>query len=163
MDREPSCWPFGVISFLVVVVDQLTKWWVKASFAIHDGLEVIPGFFNLVHVRNTGVAFGFLAGSSGSWRPWFFSAVAVLALVAIFFMFRHFRSQGVLYLYALASIAGGAIGNLIDRLCYGSVIDFLDFYYKTWHWPAFNVADSAIVVGAGLFLVAGLVADHSDE
>ncbi len=153
---------FGLIAALVVIADQLTKGWVKASLAVYDGFVVIPGFFNLVHVRNTGVAFGFLAGNSGSWRPWFFGTISCLALIIIGFMFRHFRDQGFYYLFALALIAGGAVGNLIDRICYGSVIDFLDFYYNSWHWPAFNVADSAIVVGAGFFLIAGLLDNRAD-
>lgn len=144
--------PVGV-AVSVVVVDQLTKMWVMATFALHEQLSVIPGFFNLVYVTNTGAAFGFLAGDKTLLRQVFFVTVAIAALIVIAFAYNHLKKQSRIFIYALGLIAGGALGNLIDRLRFGSVIDFLDFYLGTYHWPAFNAADSAITVGVGLFLL----------
>jgi signal peptidase II len=144
--------PAGV-AVVVVIVDQLTKLWIMTSFALHEQLTIIPGFFNLVYVTNTGAAFGFLAGSKNLLRQAFFVAVAILALVVIVFAYTHLKRQGKIFVYALGLIAGGAVGNLIDRLRFGSVVDFLDFYIGSYHWPAFNAADSAITTGVGLFLL----------
>ena len=142
---------------LVLILDQLTKWWVMASFAPLESLEVVPGFFNLTFITNTGAAFGMFAGEQTIWRQLFFVGVAVLALVGLFFAYRHYREEGWLYLAAIGLIGGGAVGNVIDRLRFGAVIDFLDFYIGDHHWPAFNVADSAITVGVGLFILAGFL------
>ncbi|MBC8316444.1 MAG: lipoprotein signal peptidase [Desulfobulbaceae bacterium] len=162
--RKPDS--YSVLIFVaaaVIVADQLTKWWILAQFSLYETRIIIPGFFNLTSIRNTGAAFGFLAGNESGWRPWFFGIIALVALVAIVFLFRQYRDKGSLYAYALASIAGGAIGNLIDRVRFGAVVDFLDFYIGRYHWPAFNVADSAIVVGVGLFLLAGFVYPEPEE
>ena len=114
---------------------------------------MIPGLFNLTYLTNTGAAFGLLAGDHGMWRQVFFIGVAVVALAAIGFLYRKLRPVSVWYGVALGLIAGGAIGNLIDRLRLGSVIDFLDVYVGAHHWPAFNLADSAITVGVAIFLL----------
>lgn len=156
-DIMPLC-----MAFLVVIVDQLTKLWVMSTFALYQQLKIIPGIFNLVYVRNTGAAFGFLAGEKSWLRQAFFIGVAIIALVVIFFAYNHLKRQGRLFLYALALIAGGALGNLIDRMRFGSVVDFLDFYLGSYHWPAFNAADSAITVGVGLFLL-GTLLQHLQE
>lgn len=148
--------PVGV-AVSVVIVDQLTKLWVMATFALHEQLSVIPGFFNLVHVTNTGAAFGFLAGDKTLLRQVFFVTVAIAALIVIVFAYNHLKKQSGIFIYALGLIAGGALGNLIDRLRFGYVVDFLDFYLGTYHWPAFNAADSAITVGVGLFLLGTLL------
>jgi signal peptidase II len=113
---------------------------------------VIPltGFFNLVHVHNTGAAFSLFADQPG-WQRGFFLTVAVVATAVILYLLRRTRGQP-LFCGALALILGGAVGNLVDRVRYGHVIDFLDFYLGTWHWPAFNVADSAITLGAGMII-----------
>lgn len=137
----------------VVVVDQLTKMWVMETFVYSETRQVLPGLFNLTYLTNTGVAFGMFAGEENIVRQVFFVAVAVVALVALYFAFRHFKEQGRLFSIAIGLIAGGAIGNLIDRLRHGAVVDFLDFYIKNYHWPAFNLADSAITVGVGLFVL----------
>lgn len=150
-----------VTAAIIVVADQVTKWWILDTFVLYETRTVIPGFFNLTSIRNTGAAFGLLAGNDGGWRPWFFGAIALVALTAIFFLFKHYRQRGTIFVYALACIAGGAVGNLIDRIRFGSVVDFLDFYIGRYHWPAFNVADSAIVVGVGLFLLGSFV--HTEE
>jgi signal peptidase II len=153
--------PAGV-AVVVVIVDQLTKLWIMTSFALHEQLTIIPGFFNLVYVTNTGAAFGFLAGSKNLLRQAFFVAVAILALVVIVFAYTHLKRQGKIFVYALGLIAGGAVGNLIDRLRFGSVVDFLDFYIGSYHWPAFNAADSAITTGVGLFLL-GTFLQHLEQ
>ena len=146
-----------VVAAAVVVADQLTKAWILDNFVLYESRTIIPGFFNLTSIRNTGAAFGLLAGSDGAWRPWFFGGIAVAALVAISFLFNHYSQKGRIFVYSLACIAGGAVGNLIDRIRFGSVVDFLDFYIGRYHWPAFNVADSAIVVGVGLFLLGSFI------
>ncbi|MEJ2033183.1 MAG: signal peptidase II [Deltaproteobacteria bacterium] len=140
----------------MILLDQLTKWWVMSTFALHESRAVLPGFFNLTFVTNTGAAFGFLAGRETDLRQAFFVGVSLAALVALVFAYRHFRHEGQLAVTALGLIAGGAMGNLIDRLRFGQVIDFLDVYIGTYHWPAFNVADAAITIGAGLLIVGSL-------
>lgn len=139
----------------VALLDQASKWWVRSSFFLHESRELIPGFFNLTHIVNTGAAFGLLAGEPTVVRQLFFTGVALVALVAIVFIHRQVREQHPLFVHALGLIAGGAVGNLIDRVRFGGVTDFLDFYLGKYHWPAFNVADSAITVGVVLFLLAG--------
>lgn len=153
--------PLGVAA-VVVIVDQITKLWIMTSFALHEQQNIIPGFFNLVYVTNTGAAFGFLAGSKNLLRQTFFVAVAILALIVIVFAYGHLKKQGRIFVYGLGLIAGGAVGNLIDRLRFGSVVDFLDFYLGSYHWPAFNAADSAITIGVGLFLLGTLV-QHKEQ
>jgi len=125
---------------------------VMARFSLHESLSVIPGFFDLTYVRNPGAAFGFLAQASPAFRSFFFSAVAVVAVFLIlYFIIRH-KEGTLLQATALSLISGGALGNLLDRVRFGEVVDFLDFYVGSYHWPAFNVADSAISVGACLLL-----------
>ncbi len=138
---------------LVAVLDQFTKWLVVTRFDLYEIIEVIPGFFNLTYLHNTGAAFGLLANANPAWRVYFFVGVSVLALIFVFFAYHHYSQLGFAYVLAFSGIAGGAVGNLIDRVRYGSVVDFLDFYYGGYHWPAFNVADSAIVVGVALFMI----------
>ena len=156
-DIVPVC-----LAVLVVIVDQLTKLWIMKNFALYEQQNIIPGFFNLVYVTNTGAAFGFLAGGKSWLRQVFFIGVAIVALGVIVFAYGHLKKQGRLFVYALGLIAGGAIGNLIDRLRFGSVVDFLDFYLGSYHWPAFNAADSAITIGVGLFLL-GTLLQHREE
>lgn len=151
-----------ILAVLVIVADQLTKQWILNSFKLHEQQAVIPGLFNLVHVNNTGAAFGFLAGDKNMLRLVFFVGIAITALVVMTVAYRHLKKQGRIFVYAIGLIAGGAIGNLIDRLRFGAVIDFLDFYVGTHHWPAFNVADSAISTGVGLFLL-GTILQHFKE
>jgi signal peptidase II len=153
--------PIG-LAVLVVIIDQITKLWIISNFALHEQQNVIPGLFDLVYVTNTGAAFGFLAGSKSWLRQVFFVGVAVVALVVIVYAYGHLKKQGKLFVYSLGLIGGGAIGNLIDRLRFGSVVDFLDFYLGSHHWPAFNAADSAITVGVGLFLL-GTLLQHREE
>ncbi|MBW2470525.1 MAG: lipoprotein signal peptidase [Deltaproteobacteria bacterium] len=153
--------PVGVAA-AVIIVDQVTKLWIMTVFALHEQLTVIPGFFNLVYVTNTGAAFGFLAGDKTWLRQFFFVTVSIVALVVIALAYNHLKKQSRIFVYSLGLIAGGAVGNLIDRLRFGSVVDFLDFYLGSYHWPAFNAADSAITVGVGLFLL-GTLLQHMKE
>ena len=133
----------------VIVVDQLTKAAILATFREGDGWAVAP-FLSLVLTFNTGAAFSFLAGASG-WQRWFFAAIAVAAAILIVALLR--RGGNALYSAGLALILGGALGNLYDRLALGKVVDFLLFHYAGWAYPAFNVADSAITLGAALLIV----------
>ncbi|ADH85875.1 signal peptidase II [Desulfurivibrio alkaliphilus] len=139
---------------LLLAVDQLSKLWVRAELALYESRQIIPGFFDLVHYTNPGIAFGLLADGDPGWRRFFFIGATVLALILLAVLYRHVRYQGRLYLYALALITSGALGNLLDRIRLGEVTDFLDFYWRDYHWPAFNIADSAITVGVLLFFVA---------
>lgn len=154
---------FAVILILVVVLDQLSKYWIVNHFTLYESVPVIPGFFNITYLHNTGAAFGIMAGQPTWWRQFFFIGITVVALAVIVFMYRRLESESRWYGPALALIAGGAIGNLIDRIRYGSVVDFLDVYVSTHHWPAFNVADSAITVGVTIFLVKNIFFEEKRE
>jgi len=138
-----------LVRFGVIVLDRLTKLWVAAVFQLGDKLAVAPSF-NLVLAYNTGAAFSLLA-DAGGWQRLFFSAVAVVASAVIVHLLRRHPGQP-LFSLALSLILGGALGNLIDRVAYGHVIDFIQVYCRDWYWPAFNVADSAITVGAVLLV-----------
>ena len=152
-DQRTGLWWLW-LSGLVLVVDQATKLLVTATLTPYQEVIAVTTFFNLVHVHNTGAAFSLFADHSG-WQRWFFLGVAVVASGVILWLLRGTRGRAV-FCIALALILGGALGNVIDRLAYGHVIDFLDFHAAGWHWPAFNVADSAITVGAGLLIWDGL-------
>jgi signal peptidase II len=141
------------LSALVVVLDQISKSIIAHWFALGRGIEVTP-FFNLVLAYNRGAAFSLLASASG-WQRDFFIVLALAAVVVILWLLHKYSSQP-LFCLALALILGGAIGNLIDRVLVGEVVDFLDFHAFGWHWPAFNVADSAITGGAALLIWDGL-------
>jgi signal peptidase II len=133
----------------VILLDQATKLWVLGSFALHERLAV-TSFFNLVLVYNPGASFSFLA-DAGGWQRWFFVALALAISVWLVVTIRRHAAERLLP-SALALVRGGALGNVIDRLRFGAVVDFLDFHLAGWHWPAFNVADSAITVGVALLL-----------
>jgi signal peptidase II len=142
---------FSAVLASIVFLDQLTKYAVVQRFRLHESVRVIPGFFDLTYVRNPGAAFGFLAGASGVWRSVFFITVSIVALAVILALVRQARDR--LPLMAFALIGGGAVGNLIDRVRFGEVVDFIDWYYRSFHWPTFNIADSAISVGVGLLAI----------
>ncbi len=139
-----------LVSLCVLVLDQWTKWLVEAHLPAHASHAVVPGLFNLTHVRNTGVAFGLFAASGEAAAPLVLAALGVAALVVVGFYFWKTPASQRLLLAALALVLGGAVGNLLDRCVAGAVTDFLDFYWRTHHWPAFNVADSAITIGLAL-------------
>ena len=146
----PGLLPWLALAILILVLDQLSKVLILGAFQLGDSTP-LTSFFNLVRVHNSGAAFSFLAGASG-WQRWFFTGVGVLATVFIIYLLRAHPGQK-LFCFALACILGGAVGNVIDRLVHGHVIDFLDFHWAGWHFPAFNLADSAITLGA-LCLIA---------
>ena len=143
--------PFWLgIAFVIVLLDQLTKTLILGGFQLGEARHV-TGFFNLVRVHNAGAAFSFLAGATG-WQRWFFVALGLTATVFLVWMLRTQGHQR-LFAWALSLILGGAVGNVVDRLMHGHVIDFLDFHWGARHFPAFNVADSAITVGAALLIL----------
>jgi signal peptidase II len=138
------------LSLLAVVLDQASKLAIDASMTLYQSIPLLPSF-NLTYVHNTGAAFSFLS-EAGGWQRWFFSGLALVISVMIAVWLTRLQKHETLLAAALSLVLGGAIGNLIDRLAYGYVIDFLDVYVGTWHWPAFNVADSAITLGVALML-----------
>jgi len=139
---------FGLISVVGLVVDQATKIYVDRVMHLYQSIPVIDGLFNIFYIRNKGAAFSFL--SSASWRIPFFIAVSLVASLVIIVGIKKLRDDQRLAMISMSMIFSGAVGNLIDRVRLGEVIDFLDVYWKTHHWPAFNVADSLICVGVGL-------------
>jgi signal peptidase II len=139
------------LSALVVALDQFTKFWILAAFDDYQVVEVLP-VFNLTLVYNTGAAFSFLS-DAGGWQRWFFIAVAAIVTVVMAVWLAGLRSHERLTGIGLALVVGGAIGNLIDRVWLGKVIDFLQLYWQQWYWPTFNLADSAITVGVMLLLL----------
>jgi signal peptidase II len=147
---------FILIAVIVLLLDRLAKWAIASNIALHDSVVVIPGFFRLTHVQNTGAAFGLFAESSAQWKVGAlvsFSTLALIVVSALLWKNGHALSTTSI---GLSLILGGAMGNLWDRMVSGHVVDFLDFYVGNYHWPAFNVADSAIVIGA-ILLVSEIV------
>lgn len=145
------------IQGLIVTLDQLTKFIITGIFKLGESIVIIPSFFNLTLVHNSGAAFGFLSDMSHPLREPFFLIVPGLTLVAILYVFTKVHDQQIISVYGLSLIVGGALGNIVDRIRTGFVIDFLDFHWANkYHFPAFNVADAAITVGAFL-LIASMV------
>jgi signal peptidase II len=153
MQQGKKWWLFGLVVSLVLLLDQATKLHIHHTFMLHESRPVIADFFHLTYVRNSGAAFGLLARQSAAFLRVFFPAVTVLAIVMLVLYFKHTPRQQILTLSGISLIVAGALGNGIDRLWLGQVIDFLDFFWGTYHWPAFNVADSAICVGVGCLLL----------
>jgi signal peptidase II len=147
---------FFLIAVLVLLLDRITKWAVASNIALHDSVPVVPGCFRLTHVQNTGAAFGLFAESAAQWKVGALVTFSVLALIVVSaLLWRNSHSLSTTTI-GLSLILGGAMGNLWDRMFSGHVVDFLDFYLGSYHWPAFNVADSAIVIGA-ILLVSEIV------
>jgi signal peptidase II len=142
------------LAFIILMVDQFSKVLVVGYYHLGDSTYV-TSFFNLVRVHNSGAAFSFLAGASG-WQRWFFTVLGFVAAAVILWMLKSHPGQR-LFSFAMACILGGAIGNVIDRLMYGYVVDFLDLHWRGMHFPAFNVADSAITVGAACLILDELL------
>ena len=138
------------LSALAIALDQASKLVVDNSMQLYESIPILPGF-SLTYVHNTGAAFSFLS-EAGGWQRWFFAALAFIISVVLSAWLARLQKHETLLAVALSLVLGGAIGNLIDRLAYGYVIDFLLVYYKTWYWPAFNIADSAITLGVALML-----------
>ena len=146
--------PWLALALLLLIADQFTKVLILGAYQLGDATRVTE-FFNIVRVHNSGAAFSFLAGASG-WQRWFFTAIGVGAAGFIIYLLRAHPGQR-LFSFALACILGGAIGNVIDRLLHGYVVDFLDFHWAGYHFPAFNVADAAISVGAACLILDELL------
>lgn len=143
------------LSGVIILLDQVTKVIADKTLEMHEYIPVIPGFFNFTLAYNEGAAFSFLS-EAGGWQRWFFTALALIVSIILIVWLKRLPNNDRWSAIALACIIGGAIGNLIDRMIYGHVIDFIDWYYKGFHWPAFNIADSAIFIGAALLILASL-------
>ena len=145
VNRLGTMLPWLGLALLIIIADQITKMLIIGNYRLGDA-TFITGFFNIVRAHNTGAAFSFLA-TAGGWQRWFFTGIGIAAALFIVWMLRSHAAQK-LFSFALACILGGAVGNVIDRSLHGYVVDFLDFHWANWHFPAFNVADSAITLGA---------------
>lgn len=145
------------LAVAILLLDQMTKQIALAQLALHEPVTLLP-FLNLTLVYNKGAAFGFLSSASG-WQNAFFIVVALVACGVMLYLLRQTRER--LFAVALMLVLGGAIGNLVDRIIYGYVVDFVDVYYQSWHWPAFNIADSAITIGAILIAFDAIRAGKS--
>jgi signal peptidase II len=143
-----------LLALLVIVLDQLTKWLVLAPFDLANNPTAVTSFFNLVLVWNRGVSFG-MFNNAGAAGPWILTGLAVLVVCGLLYWLR--QAVGWVTVTGLGLVIGGALGNVIDRIRFGAVVDFLDFHMAGYHWPAFNVADAAICVGAGMLLLDGLL------
>jgi len=150
--RSGGMLPWLSLALILLIADQFTKVLILGYYRLGDSTYV-TSFFNIVRAHNTGAAFSFLADASG-WQRWFFTAIGIAAAVFIVWMLRSHPGQK-LFCFSLACILGGAVGNVVDRLLHGYVVDFLQFHWRGWYFPAFNVADAAITVGA-----AGLILDE---
>ena len=146
--------PFFILAGVLVAIDQLTKYLLVDAIPLYARIPIIPGFFNLVHVHNTGGAFSIFAGPGYPWRKYVFMGLTIVVVAAIAYAYGKVGKKDNWTRIAYVCITGGAIGNLIDRIRLGEVIDFLDVYVGSWHWPAFNVADTAISTGAVMLLVS---------
>lgn len=151
-----------LLSAVVLVLDQWTKWMIEIHLPHHASHPVIPGLFNLTHVRNTGVAFGMFATPGGE-ASWMLSALGLVALTLVLAYFAATPRDHRLLLMSLALVLGGAVGNLLDRMVSGAVTDFLDVYVGTHHWPSFNVADSAITIGIALMAIDAFRSHSTDD
>ncbi|MFO8084416.1 MAG: signal peptidase II [Desulfobacterales bacterium] len=140
------------IAGIVIIIDQISKLIIVGWLPLYETVLIIPGFFNITHIHNPGGAFGFLADQSAVWRHFVFLFISGIAIVLIIYFYHKTPDTHLLLSCGFALILGGAVGNMVDRIRLGVVIDFLDFYVGNLHWPAFNVADSAISIGIAIFV-----------
>jgi len=138
------------LSGVALILDQISKIWIDMNMSLYQSIPVFSGF-SLTYAHNYGAAFSFLS-DAGGWQRWFFAVLAAVISAGLVVYLRQLKPNETLLAVALSLILGGAVGNLIDRVLYGYVIDFLDVYYKSYHWPVFNIADSAITVGVAFIL-----------
>ena len=150
----PSLWPWLAWALVILVADQITKTLIVDHYQLGDS-TFITSFFNIVRAHNTGAAFSLLA-DAGGWQRWLFTGIGVAATIFIGWQLKAHPGQK-LFSFSLASILGGAVGNVVDRLMHGYVVDFLQFHYANWYFPSFNVADSAITVGAACLILDELL------
>jgi signal peptidase II len=149
------------VTGLVIVLDQVSKWWMLSWLSLYETVAIMP-YFNLTMAHNYGAAFSFLA-QAGGWQCWFFIGLAVIISVVLLVWLAKLKPTAKLEAISLSLILGGAIGNVIDRIMYGYVIDFLDVYVGTSHWPAFNIADSAICIGAILLILDSFKSEDKSQ
>lgn len=152
----------AALTGVVILVDQVTKLYIMRTMRLHESIIVIPNLFNLTYIRNPGAAFGLLANSSNAFRMVFFGLTSIFALGLLGTILVRMPEKDWVGRLSVASILGGAVGNLIDRLRYGEVVDFLDVYVEQYHWPAFNVADSAITIGV-ILLISHFAFEKKEE
>jgi len=159
--KTPTFLRWLSLTLLVIVLDQVTKLWADNALQLYRPVEVVP-FFNLMLAYNPGAAFSFLS-DAGGWQRWFFTVLSsVVSVVLVVWLYR-LKEQERWMAASLSLILAGAVGNLIDRIAYGHVIDFIDVYYQNHHWPAFNIADSAICIGAVIMIVLTLREGRSEK
>jgi signal peptidase II len=158
-EMKRKYWVLLIFCFGILLLDQWTKCLIVQKLTLYQRVEVIQGFFNIIHVRNTGGAFGIFGGEKGGLGSILFVVVSLIAIGSLVFLFIKLGENEKTLALSFSLVLSGAIGNLIDRLRYGEVIDFLDFYLSSTHWPAFNVADSAICIGIGLMALELLKRD----
>ena len=142
-----------LVALYVVLLDQASKEWIRSAFSLHESVELVPGFFHLTYIRNTGAAWGMFSGQNLT-----LSLLAIVMLGALVLFRRKLLPPGLLHRVALGLLCGGIVGNLFDRLRLDYVTDYLDFFWREWHFPAFNIADSAICIGVGIYILGTLLA-----
>jgi signal peptidase II len=142
-----------IVSIIIIIADQLTKYIILTTMPLHSSIPVIQGFFNITHVHNPGGAFGMFADGSPLLRKLLFLVVSSLAICFVLYFYHSTPLTHRVLSFGFAMIFGGAVGNMIDRVRFGKVVDFLDVYIRSYHWPAFNVADSAITIGVTIFVI----------
>ncbi|MEY3724420.1 MAG: hypothetical protein RLZZ365_355 [Pseudomonadota bacterium] len=148
--QESSSKWYLLLALAVLIADQITKWWAQMSLPMAQPIKVTD-FLNWFLIYNPGAAFSFLS-QAGGWQRWFFTVIGIIAAIVIIWLLQK-NTHDRPFCLALSLILGGAIGNVLDRLLYGAVVDFIDVHYDGWHWPAFNIADSAISIGATLIVI----------
>lgn len=151
----------SLIVSIIVILDQITKWLIAQSLPVHDAVPVFESFFHLTHERNTGAAFSLLAQAPASFRQPFFLLTTTVAVVMLLIFLRKVEESDWLTIGAIGGILGGAIGNFIDRVLYGEVVDFLLVHWRGYYWPAFNIADSCITVGVVCMLIASFKSNQN--
>ncbi len=162
MEQRPFSVRYGpLITGLAVIfaLDQYTKFLVRQNFDLYESVPVIKGFFNLTYITNKGAAFGFMSGADGPWIGRFFILFSIFAIVLVIFIYREIEKDDKALKTALILILSGAVGNLADRFYAGKVTDFLDFHIGSYHWPAFNVADSCITIGVIVIIASWIYSE----
>ncbi len=145
---------YYLLTLAVLILDHFTKWLVRSRMDLHDAIDIIPNYLRLSYVRNSGVAFGLFADIQSAWKPYVLAAMAVVAVVVILIYSSRMPFNRTLLQLALAVTMGGILGNFTDRIMHGFVVDFIEFHiYESFHWPTFNIADSAITIGIALLLI----------
>ena len=147
-----------LVALSIILLDQASKEWVRRAFSLHESVPLVPGFFNLTYIRNTGAAWGLFSGQNLA-----LALLALVMLVALVLFRRKLLPPGRPHRVALGLLCGGIAGNFFDRLRLDYVTDFLDFYVGTWHWPAFNIADAAICIGVGIYILGTLLASPPEK